>query len=479
MAAQQGGQAPSGLVAFLQTRRGMSVAAWALLCAAAAFPTSHASAGAGWFTASTGLYAAGNLFAPERYPPSAYAILPRAVVFDLAFLTNLVFLFGIWFRDADPSRRFVAVLVAALAIDASVAFVLRDFATLPGYWLWLAAVAAMVWAFVARPATGAATRGYLRARLQAMRGSQEKRTGLPTIVGMWIGWVFFWGAISLVSHWVKPNDAAPATKAAALTGYVNDFARVLPGDAVENLATSLSQFERQTSIQLAVAVYARLPHDSLEEFTIRVAELSRLGRKGLDNGVILSIFAEEGRARLEVGYGLEPVLTDLEAHRILESVLAPAWRSGEREKAVGDTLGAVMATVRGAYESGRMPGRFAVFRRQFAVEVPKFAKAALPALTSLPTSARFAIAFFGTFLLLGIWDGFVQTRQLVRNAVRAIANLRSGQVLTRGTRPVQLGSIIDTLKVMVFLGFVVYCVVGIVIIAGGGAFGGGGASLRL
>lgn len=471
---------------FLNTRRGMTLAGWGLLFVAMSWPTPWGARDQGWFASSTALFAVGNLIRPEMFPPSAYEFLPRPVVFGLAFLTNIVFLFAVWFRDnPNPSRAFRGMLIGAVVVDVGVAFILRDCARMPGYWLWVAAVAAIMWAFIARPATGEAPPGYMAAHLFAAGASGERGTGLPDIVWVWIGWLVFWTAISGLSHWVKPeaatdpsNAASGAVKATALTGYVNDFAGVLRPQTVERLGASLAQFEKETSNQIAVAIYPQLPGVAVEDFTIEVAEKSRLGRAGLDNGAILSVFAKDRVARIEVGYGLEGTLTDAQSHRILESVLAPAWNGGDPEKAVEDVLASVMAAVRDDYRAGRMPGRLAIFWRQFTVEIPRFAKHLLPTLIALPTDARFGIAFFGTFLLLGFWDGFLQTRVLLRNAFIATRNLRAGRTLFAGTKAVRTESIFDSLKVMIFVGFVVYAVVGIVVIAGGGAFGSAGSTLH-
>ncbi|MBL0142118.1 MAG: TPM domain-containing protein [Betaproteobacteria bacterium] len=476
----------NAVAGFLNTRRGMTIAGWALLFVALWWPTPWGAKGSEGQAVSSGLYAFANLMRPEEFPDSAYGFLPRSLVIGVAFFTNLLFLFGVWFRDnAAPSRAFLGFLIGAVVVDLAVAFILRDFARMPGYWIWVAAVAAIMWAFVARPATGQAPPGYAKAQLIAVRGRSEGRTGLPDIVWVWIGWAVFWIAISGLAHWVTPEAAkAPdevasrPVKATALAGYVNDFAGVLRLDTVERLGASLAKFEKETSTQVAVALYAQLPDVPVEEFTINVAELSRLGRKGLDNGAILSVFAKDKVARVEVGYGLEGTLTDAQSHRILESVLAPAWNGGDREKAVEETLSAVMASVRDDFQAGRMPGRLAVFWRQLTVEVPRFAKALLPILVAIPTDGRFGISFFGTFLLLGIWDGFVQTLQVARNLFIAVRNLRAGKPLSAGTQSIRFGSIIDTLKVALFFGFIAYVLVGIVVIAGGGAFGSAGATLH-
>ncbi len=78
-----------------------------------------------------------------------------------------------------------------------------------------------------------------------------------------------------------------------------------PGDK-DRFDRMLSGFEKETSNQIAVVIYPRVPSAVIDEFTIRTAELSRLGRKGLDNGAMLFVFMAERTARLEVGYGSSP-----------------------------------------------------------------------------------------------------------------------------------------------------------------------------
>lgn len=468
---------------FVNTRKGMALIAWALLVPAMLWITPWGDAQGG--ASVTALYVLGNLIKPEQFSPSAVAFLPRAVLINLAFLTNIVFLFSIWFRDSPaPSCGMFAILIGAVSIDAVVAIALHDFAQLIGYWLWLAAVVAIMWSFVARPPTGQAPPGYARAQLQALHNSSEKGVGLPFVLRCGIGWLVFWGVVTVASHWVGPTiiDAPQGNsqhaRAEKLNRYVNDFASVITGTTVERIDHALAQFEKETSNQIAVAIYGPLPGVAVEGFTLSVAEQSRLGRKGLDNGAILSIFVQDKVARLEVGYGLEGVLTDAQSHRVLESVFVPSWNAGDRDKAVEETMNAVTALVRDAYQAQKMPGRLTVFWRQLVVEVPRFAKRVLPTLIALPTDARFCIALFGTFLIVGIWDGVVKTRALLGNAWRAAANFRAGRALFTGSEPVQIESIVDTLKVLLFAGFLFYLLLGIVVIAGGGAFGGAGSNLR-
>ena len=152
--------------------------------------------------------------------------------------------------------------------------------------------------------------------------------------------------------------------------------------------------------------------------------------------------------------------------------------AGDRDKAIEDTMVAVTSAVRDEYRAGRMPSGFAIFWRQLTGELPKFVKGLVPALVSMPTDMRLALSFFGTFFLIGFWDGFVQSRQLVRNALISAGNVRAGRAWSAGTKAVQLDSAIDALKVLLFVGTAIALGVGIVVIAGGGAFGSAGSTLR-
>jgi uncharacterized protein len=77
---------------------------------------------------------------------------------------------------------------------------------------------------------------------------------------------------------------------------------------------------------MVVAVFPSLEGESLEEFGIRLAERWRVGQKSLDNGVILLVFVQERRVRMEVGYGLEPVVPDAVAAQIIRETIGPRFR---------------------------------------------------------------------------------------------------------------------------------------------------------
>jgi uncharacterized protein len=126
---------------------------------------------------------------------------------------------------------------------------------------------------------------------------------------------------------------------------VNDYARLLPAEARDRLEARLAERERATGAQMVVAVFPSLEGENLEDFSIRLAERWRIGDKRLDNGVILLVFVQERRARLEVGYGLEPVLPDAAAGQVIREALAPHFREGRYAAGLEAAVDAVFARI--------------------------------------------------------------------------------------------------------------------------------------
>lgn len=96
---------------------------------------------------------------------------------------------------------------------------------------------------------------------------------------------------------------------------------------------------------MVIAIFRSLEGESLEDFSIRLAERWRIGRRGLDNGVVLLVFVADRRLRLEVGYGLEPVITDLVADALIRDVLAPRFREGRYAAGLEATVAAIYERV--------------------------------------------------------------------------------------------------------------------------------------
>ena len=117
-------------------------------------------------------------------------------------------------------------------------------------------------------------------------------------------------------------------------GHVNDFANILPRDVAKKLETELRTYKEQTSIEIAVVTVKSLEGLSVEEYTIELARRWGVGEKKKDNGVVLLVAPNERKARIEVGYGLEPDLTDAQSGRIMQNRIIPLFKKGEMAEGV-------------------------------------------------------------------------------------------------------------------------------------------------
>lgn len=136
-----------------------------------------------------------------------------------------------------------------------------------------------------------------------------------------------------------------------LQGRVNDYAQILSPQGKTAVERELAALERSDSTQVVVLTVPSLEGDSLEEFSIRLAEAWRVGQKGLDNGAILLVATAERKIRIEVGRGLEGKLTDLVAGRIIRDRMAPRFKSGDFDGGVLAGVQAVAQVVRGEYQA--------------------------------------------------------------------------------------------------------------------------------
>ena len=149
--------------------------------------------------------------------------------------------------------------------------------------------------------------------------------------------------------------AAAALEVPILKGRVNDYGAMLHPEAKSRIETVLKDLEEKDSTQVVVLTVPSLAGDSLEDFSMRVAERWKIGRKGLDNGAILIIARDDRKVRIEVGYGLEGRLTDITAGRIIRDRIVPEFRAGRFDQGVLNGVIAMIEVVRGEFESSGQP----------------------------------------------------------------------------------------------------------------------------
>jgi len=115
----------------------------------------------------------------------------------------------------------------------------------------------------------------------------------------------------------------------AFTGLVTDAANVLPADRKAALEAKLEALQQQTGRQLVVATIPDLQGYEISDYGYRLGRAWAVGLKGADNGAILIVAPKEHKVRIEVGYGLEPVLTDALSSVIIRDAILPAFKSGD------------------------------------------------------------------------------------------------------------------------------------------------------
>lgn len=250
---------------------------------------------------------------------------------------------------------------------------------------------------------------------------------------------FYIGFVLLATLTVTP--LVSALDVPPLRGRVNDLAGLMPPARARDLAERLRRFEEQTGHQVAVLTIPSLEGEDLEGFSIRVAENWKIGKKGFDNGVILLIARNDRKLRIEVGYGLEGILPDAIASRIIREVIVPRFRAND-------------------YAGGIEAGVEAILKVTGGEPLPERARAWTGSGNRLPSLAEFSI-----LLLLGL--------ALVGMLRRLSGQRRSEIWSARGTRRYRSRATDPLGEADFFMGGFGG---GGGFSGGGGGFGGGGAS---
>lgn len=130
-----------------------------------------------------------------------------------------------------------------------------------------------------------------------------------------------------------------------LTGRVVDQAGMLGASQRERLASVLADYEAKTGSQIAVLLVKSTEPEAIEQYSIRVADAWKLGRKGVDDGVLLMVARDNPRSlrrlRIEAGRGVQGVLTDAQSKRILQDVIAPYFQKDQYYEGLVAGVGAI------------------------------------------------------------------------------------------------------------------------------------------
>jgi uncharacterized protein len=142
-------------------------------------------------------------------------------------------------------------------------------------------------------------------------------------------------------------NAAETSIPAAPTRWVTDTANFMSPGALSSLDSRLEGYERSSGHQLIVYIAPTTGDAPIDDWAVRAFAKWKVGRKGIDDGLVLFIMAADRKLRFEVGYGLEPVVTDAMATRVINEVIVPRIQSGDRDGAVLAGMDAVMTVIGG------------------------------------------------------------------------------------------------------------------------------------
>jgi uncharacterized protein len=133
----------------------------------------------------------------------------------------------------------------------------------------------------------------------------------------------------------------------ALGARVTDLAGVLSGDQQAGLESTLRAFEQRKGSQVAVLLVPTTEPETIEQYSIRVAEQWKLGRKRVDDGAILVVAVQDRTLRIEVGYGLEGALPDATAKRIVSEVMVPRFKAGDMPGGIQAGVNSILKVIDG------------------------------------------------------------------------------------------------------------------------------------
>lgn len=140
--------------------------------------------------------------------------------------------------------------------------------------------------------------------------------------------------LALIVAWLAAGSAWAAPAFPALTGRVVDEAGLLSPEAEARLTQRLAALEAETTDQLVVVTVRDLQDHDIADYGYQLGRHWGIGQAGEDNGALLIVAPEERKVRIEVGYGLEPVLTDAMSAHIIQTDILPAFREGGFERGI-------------------------------------------------------------------------------------------------------------------------------------------------
>jgi uncharacterized protein len=159
----------------------------------------------------------------------------------------------------------------------------------------------------------------------------------------WLAWLMLgFGLLVGVSGFAADQVSVPDLKSRA-----TDLTKTLTPDDIKALDAKLAAFETAKGSQIAVLIVPTTQPETIEQYGIRVAEAWKVGRKGVDDGLILLVAKDDRTMRIEVGYGLEGVVPDAVTRRVIDETIAPRFKAGDFAGGIGAGVDQLIRLVNG------------------------------------------------------------------------------------------------------------------------------------
>lgn len=133
-------------------------------------------------------------------------------------------------------------------------------------------------------------------------------------------------AITLV---LNTTSVFAYTSPGKATGYVNDFAKVITADRKTSIESKLQSLKEKTGVEVAVVTVSSLGDETVESYAVKLFEEWGIGNKTKDNGLLILVAPNEREVRIEVGYGLEGDVTDLQSGNVVRKAMIPYFSKGD------------------------------------------------------------------------------------------------------------------------------------------------------
>ncbi len=137
-------------------------------------------------------------------------------------------------------------------------------------------------------------------------------------------------------------------------GYVNDFAGLMDAASTSDLETLIDGVEKGTGAEITVVTIDSLEGITIEEYAVDLFEYWGIGKADEDNGILILVALLDREVRIEVGYGLEGVITDLEAGRIIDNIIVPNFKEENYNRGIYDAVVTISNQIYGEEELGTM-----------------------------------------------------------------------------------------------------------------------------